>query len=292
MTQSKKLAKHFEFIELAFYQSPSYAKSLLLFCILKPTLDHFMKKLIPILSLTVLSSCSNTTQLKANLVPPQQESLPTLQAEAPQIVSTKQKNVKKVATTLSHSGKLAGKQGVASWYGKQFHGKKTATGELFDMYAMTAAHNSLPLDSYAEITNVENHRTVIVRINDRGPFYDHRILDLSYSAAKQLGMDEAGTSKVAIKSIPAEQALKQLQKQNLPIYLQVGSFNDKKMAQALQKNISKQHLSDVKIAASSHKGATLYKVQLPIKSSRHAGELNDKLAKLGITDTQFVTETN
>lgn len=249
-----------------------------------------MKKLIPILSLTVLSSCSNTTQLKANLVPSQQENLPTLQAQATQVVSTKQKSVKNVS---SHSGKLTGvKQGVASWYGNQFHGKKTATGELFDMYAMTAAHNSLPLDSYAEITNVENHRTVIVRINDRGPFYDHRILDLSYSAAKQLGMDEAGTSKVAIKSIPAEQALKQLQKQNQPVYLQVGTFNDKKMAQALQKNIHKQHLSDVKIAASSHKGSTLYKVQLPIKSSHHASELNDKLAKLGITDTQFVTETN
>ena len=146
-----------------------------------------MKKLIPILSLTVLSSCSNTTQLKANLVPSQQENLPTLQAQATQVVSTKQKSVKNVS---SHSGKLTGvKQGVASWYGNQFHGKKTATGELFDMYAMTAAHNSLPLDSYAEITNVENHRTVIVRINDRGPFYDHRILDLSYSAAKQLGMD-------------------------------------------------------------------------------------------------------
>ena len=74
--------------------------------------------------------------------------------------------------------------------------------------------------------------------------------------------------------------------------MQVGTFNDKKMAQALQKNIHKQHLSDVKIAASSHKGSTLYKVQLPIKSSHHASELNDKLAKLGITDTQFVTETN
>lgn len=252
-----------------------------------------MKKLIPILSLTVLSSCSSTTQLKANLVPLQQDILPTLQTEAPQIVSTTQKNSKKVALTSTQShNKLSGKQGVASWYGNQFHGKKTATGELFDMYAMTAAHNSLPLDSYVEVTNVKNHRTVIVRINDRGPFYDHRILDLSYSAAKQLGMDEAGTSNVAIKAIAREQALVKLQKQNQPVYLQVGSFNDKKMAQALQKNISKQHLSDVKIAASSHKGATLYKVQLPIKSSRNASELNDKLAKLGITDTQFVTETN
>jgi rare lipoprotein A len=257
-----------------------------------------MKKLIPILSLAVLSSCTNTT--KASLASLAQDIIPL---EAETIISTtatKHKNTKKIAaiTIPTQAHKIATKltsgknQGVASWYGDYFHGKKTATGELFDMNAMTAAHNSLPLDSYAEITNVENHRTVIVRINDRGPFFDHRILDLSYSAAKQLGMDEAGTSNVAIKAIAPSQALKQLQKQNQPVYLQVGSFSDKKLAQALQKSLTKQHLFEPKIAASSNKNATLYKVQLPIKSSHHANELNDKLAKLGITDTQFVTETN
>ncbi len=157
---------------------------------------------------------------------------------------------------------------------------------------MTAAHNSLPIPSYAEITNVENKRTVIVRINDRGPFFNNRVLDLSYSAAKQLGMDESGTSEVQIKTIPPEQALRQLQKQNQPIYLQVGSFSNKKLAQQLQKSISKQDFPDAKIAASSHKGATLYKVQLPVDASHNASDFNEKLAKLGITDTQFVTETN
>jgi rare lipoprotein A len=257
-----------------------------------------MKKLIPILSLAVLSSCTNTT--KASLASLPQDIIPMEVETISPIATTKHKNTKKVAaiTVPTQAHKIAAKltsgrnQGVASWYGDYFHGKKTATGELFDMNAMTAAHNSLPLDSYAEITNVENHRTVIVRINDRGPFFDHRILDLSYSAAKQLGMDEAGTSKVAIKSIAPGQALKQLQQQNQPVYLQIGSFSDKKRAQELQKNLQKQHFSEPKIAASSNKNATLYKVQLPIKSSRHASDLNDKLAKLGITDTQFVTETN
>ncbi|MEI7840926.1 MAG: septal ring lytic transglycosylase RlpA family protein [Methylococcaceae bacterium] len=258
-----------------------------------------MKKLIPILSLAVLSSCTNTTPLEASLSVLKSHIFP-LETKANLALTAKHNTPKKLAaTTLIQpytrkiSGKLTGgKHGVASWYGADFHGRKTANGELFDMYAMTAAHNSLPIPSYAEITNVENKRTVIVRINDRGPFFDHRVLDLSYSAAKQLGMDESGTSEVQIKTIAPEKALQQLQKQNQPIYLQVGSFNNKKLAQQLQKSISQQNFPDAKIAASSHKGATLYKVQLPVNSSHNASDLNNKLAKLGITDTQFVTETN
>jgi rare lipoprotein A len=243
-----------------------------------------MKKLIPILSLAVLSSCTNTT--KANFASLSQDTF-TQATEMPEVaVVTKSKTIKKVATKKMATTKQ--EKGIASWYGDYFHGKKTATGELFDMNAMTAAHNSLPLDSYAEITNTQNHKTIIVRINDRGPFVDHRILDLSYFAAKQLGMDEAGTSNVEIKTIAPSLALQKLQKQNQSVYLQVASFNDKKAAQELMANLKKQHLPEPKISSSSNKNATLYKVQLPIKSSRNANDLNDKLAKIGITDTQFV----
>jgi rare lipoprotein A len=262
-----------------------------------------MKKLIPVLSLAMLGSCANTTIINASDVPAE-NTIITVQSftgktsvAAKAVTKTTLDNAtvhhpttKKTAHSIA--SKIHGRHGVASWYGAEFHGKKTATGELFDMYAMTAAHNSLPIPSYAQITNVANHRTVIVRVNDRGPFYDHRILDLSYSAAKQLGMDMSGTSEVAIQTIEPEQALIQLQKQNQPIYLQVGSFNNKKRAQALQQSINKQHLLDAKIASSSHKGATLYKVQLPINQTDNTSELSHKLAKLGITETQFVTETN
>jgi rare lipoprotein A len=262
-----------------------------------------MKKLIPVLSLAMLGSCANTTIVNTSNVP-NENTMNTAQAFGAknsvtaqlvakttfESVTTHHEKIQK--TSHSISSKIHGRHGVASWYGAEFHGKKTATGELFDMYAMTAAHNSLPIPSYAQITNIANHRTVIVRVNDRGPFYDHRILDLSYSAAKQLGMDMSGTSEVAIQTIAPEQALIQLQKQNQPIYLQVGSFNNKKRAQALQQSINKQHLFDAKIASSSHKGATLYKVQLPINETSNASELSHKLAKLGITQTQFVTETN
>ncbi|TSA37432.1 MAG: septal ring lytic transglycosylase RlpA family protein [Methylococcaceae bacterium] len=90
------------------------------------------------------------------------------------------------------------KHGTASWYGPKFHGRKTANGEIYDMNAMTAAHNSLPLSSYAEVTNLKNQRTVIVRINDRGPFYGNRVIDLSYAAAKKLGIFSQGTGDIKI----------------------------------------------------------------------------------------------
>jgi rare lipoprotein A len=87
---------------------------------------------------------------------------------------------------------------TASWYGPGFHGRKTANGERYNMYAMTAAHRTLPLSSYAEVTNLKNNRSVIVRINDRGPYYGNRVLDLSYAAAKELGIHKKGTGNVKI----------------------------------------------------------------------------------------------
>ena len=93
--------------------------------------------------------------------------------------------------------------GRASWYGTRFHGRPTASGEPYDMYAMTAAHKSLPLPSFVEVVNLENDKRVVVRVNDRGPFVDDRIIDLSYAAAHRLGMVEAGTARVRIRAVEA-----------------------------------------------------------------------------------------
>ncbi|NQZ09954.1 MAG: septal ring lytic transglycosylase RlpA family protein, partial [Algicola sp.] len=78
--------------------------------------------------------------------------------------------------------------GIASWYGRKFHGHKTANGEVYDMFAMTAAHKTLPIPSFVRVTNLDSQKVIIVRVNDRGPFHDHRVIDLSYSAAYALGM--------------------------------------------------------------------------------------------------------
>jgi rare lipoprotein A len=92
-------------------------------------------------------------------------------------------------------------RGVASWYGRKFHGSKTSSGELYDMYAMTAAHPTLPIPSYLKVTSVSTRRSVIVRVNDRGPFHSDRILDLAYAAAHRLGFAQAGSALVEIESI-------------------------------------------------------------------------------------------
>ncbi len=92
-------------------------------------------------------------------------------------------------------------RGLASWYGTQFHGRKTSNGERYDMFAMTAAHPTLPLPCYAKVTNLENGKSVIVKINDRGPFHHNRIIDLSYVAAAKLGVLGRGTARVEVESI-------------------------------------------------------------------------------------------
>ena len=92
-------------------------------------------------------------------------------------------------------------RGVASWYGRKFHGQKTSTGEIYDMFAMTAAHPTLPLPSYARVTNVANGRSVVVRVNDRGPFLHGRIVDVSYAAATRLDIAQRGSGEVIVESI-------------------------------------------------------------------------------------------
>ena len=91
--------------------------------------------------------------------------------------------------------------GVASWYGRQFHGRKTASGETFDMNQLTAAHRSLPLNCYIRVTNKDNGKSVVVKVNDRGPFHGNRVVDLSYGAAKAIGITGAGLGKVSIERV-------------------------------------------------------------------------------------------
>jgi rare lipoprotein A len=107
----------------------------------------------------------------------------------------------KTYTPLTQVGQYK-MRGIASWYGKKFHGQHTANGEIYDMYAMTAAHPTLPIPSYARVTNLSNRKSVVVRINDRGPFMYDRIIDLSYTAAYKLGIIGKGSSEVEVESLP------------------------------------------------------------------------------------------
>ncbi len=97
-------------------------------------------------------------------------------------------------------------EGIASWYGKKFHGHMTSNGEIYDMYSMSAAHKTLPLPSYVKVTNLDNGKTAVVRVNDRGPFHPGRIIDLSYAAAYKLGVVKTGTARVRINAINPEKS--------------------------------------------------------------------------------------
>ncbi|MFZ5523151.1 MAG: septal ring lytic transglycosylase RlpA family protein [Pseudomonadota bacterium] len=115
----------------------------------------------------------------------------------------------KTYTPLTTTGTYK-QRGIASWYGKKFHGQRTSVGEVYDMYAMTAAHPTLPIPSYARVTNLANKKSVVVRVNDRGPFLHDRVIDLSYAAAYKLGIVGDGSAEVEVESLPANVSVKPL----------------------------------------------------------------------------------
>lgn len=109
--------------------------------------------------------------------------------------------LERLTAVASNSVSKFKQTGLASWYGRQFHGRKTASGDTFDMNGFTAAHRSLPLNCYVKVTNKNNGKSVVVKVNDRGPFHGNRVLDLSYGAAKQLGITSKGVGNVAIERV-------------------------------------------------------------------------------------------
>lgn len=188
-------------------------------------------------------------------------------------------------------------QGLASWYGTKFHGSKTSNGETYDMFAMTAAHKTLPIPSYVKVTNLRNQRSVIVRINDRGPFHEGRIIDLSYTAAVKLDIQRKGTGQVEVQAVEPGQnqaASEQLNIQPVnPVYLQIGAFSNLENAQTLQHKIETEQLHSTRIMPDSYQGRPLFKVQLgPISSASEVDRIKESLAKIGITNTRFAIDSN
>lgn len=140
-------------------------------------------------------------------------------------------------TPVSRPGNFR-QEGIASWYGKRFHGRKTASGEIYDMYGMTAAHPTLPIPSYVRVTSLESGKSVIVRINDRGPFHGNRVIDLSYTAAFKLGLLGKGSGRVRVESIdpaafPAQTEGLQGSASRPGYYVQLGAFGNPENAEKL-----------------------------------------------------------
>lgn len=157
-------------------------------------------------------------------------------------------------------------KGIASWYGSDFNGKPTASGETYDMYAMTAAHKELPLGSVVEVTDLENGRRTKVVINDRGPFVSGRIIDLSYSAAKALGMAEAGTAPVRIEVLGREaRYVREVKVQDSGhgeyYAVQLGAFVDRDNAERLRTALGWKH-AGAYIMKAEVSGRTFYRVRI------------------------------
>jgi len=182
-------------------------------------------------------------------------------------------------------------RGTASWYGTKFHGQRTSSGESYNMYAMTAAHKTLPLPTYAQVTNLDNGRSIIVKINDRGPFIKNRIIDLSYVAAQKLGITGKGTGYVEVKTITTTQTIKTptaIVKDNPPIkqasnlYLQVGIFNEKLNAESLLKDLGKLNLPGIRVTTDTSNNIARYRVRIgPLNTDAEADKLIEKLAREG-----------
>ncbi|WP_006787449.1 septal ring lytic transglycosylase RlpA family protein [Thiorhodospira sibirica] len=198
-------------------------------------------------------------------------------------------------------------RGIASWYGTKFHGQRTSSGEPYDMYSMTAAHTRLPLPVYVRVTNLENGRSVIVRVNDRGPFVKNRLIDMSYAAAKRLGMLEKGTAVVEVRALdeglpylpdtqisafPRELFRDPHAPAERDMYLQIGAFSSRSNAESLRQQLLANGLSGIGIhTASNHRGPPVYRVKVgPLASLDAAHQTVQKLDQLGVRDYRVIVD--
>lgn len=194
-------------------------------------------------------------------------------------------------------------RGDASWYGTKFHGRRTSSGETYDMYLMTAAHKTLPLPTYVRVTNLDNDKSIIVRVNDRGPFHDGRIIDLSYAAALKLDVVSTGTAPVEIvaidpvafhaKDAPPEPALAAAapleETANAAVFIQLGAFTSADNALDLKGTLEIAGLRPVTISPQADDG--LFRVRLgPFAAATAADEAALKLISLGITEFDITAE--
>jgi rare lipoprotein A len=191
-------------------------------------------------------------------------------------------------------------RGTASWYGKKFHGRKTANGEIYNMYAMTAAHKTLPFGTYITVRHLKNNRKIDVRINDRGPFARGRILDLSYTAAKKLGIVGPGTARVeivALGTIAQPKVSGSTGRSYIPgnyyqgkFTVQIGAFSELKNAQSLKQKLE-QSFENVYITLCYDCNSPIYRVKVGRCSSlEQAMKHEEILIQNGFKDAFAIAE--
>jgi rare lipoprotein A len=188
-------------------------------------------------------------------------------------------------------------RGVASWYGPGFHKVRTSTGESYDMYAMTAAHKTLPLPAYARVTNLQNGRSVVVRVNDRGPFVGNRIIDLSYTAAAKLDMLRNGTAMVEVRTIdpaappPLSASSTDAPAANPALFVQAGAFSDPANARRMADKLRGGSYGNVFVRDDQIAGRRMYRVRIgPVRDVAEFDRVVAALEQAGIGDAHLALD--
>ncbi len=190
-------------------------------------------------------------------------------------------------------------RGIASWYGPDFHGKNTSSGERYNMHAMTAAHKTLPIPVMVRVKNLDNGKSVVVKVNDRGPFVDDRIIDLSYAAAQKLDMVGPGTARVEITALDASGKASKASVRAIPlpqesaaqadIYIQLGSFGNINNARKMRNELRARHEKPIVIRNVKTSAGSLYRVQLgPLLDVAEATSVQQRLKRKGYASARIV----
>ncbi len=194
--------------------------------------------------------------------------------------------------------------GIASWYGEKFHGHKTSNGETFDMYLASAAHKSLPIPSFLRVTNLDNNRSIVVRVNDRGPFHGDRIVDLSFAAATKLGYSDRGTARVLLESVVARGDDRAVSRSEIPAtevltrsgsaskFLQVGAFSELGTAQQVSSQVERLTNFPVVIRSVNTAGnGILHRVRVgPISDPGQIRQITQSVVAANLGSPYTVTE--
>jgi peptidoglycan lytic transglycosylase len=190
-------------------------------------------------------------------------------------------------------------EGIASWYGTKFHGKKTSSGEPYNMYAMTAAHKTLPLPTYVEVTHKGNGRKVILKVNDRGPFHEGRIIDLSYAAARKLGISATGTGPVSLRVIntsaldlkTSDVVLPEAINNNGKILVQVAAMSSESAAEKMADKLRHKNIPSVRVHVIENNGDKLYRVRIgPIPNVDLAYQIISELNEIGLDEARVIVD--
>jgi rare lipoprotein A len=190
-------------------------------------------------------------------------------------------------------------RGVASWYGTKFHGRPTSSGEVYNMHAMTAAHKTLPIPVYVHVKNLDNGRSIVVRVNDRGPFIDGRIIDLSYAAAKKLGVDGPGTANVEISALSPGESKPSSVVRSIPLidepdlnprlYVQMGSFSNPMNANNLVQNLLNANEASARVSRLQTDNGMFYRVRVgPLFDIDEANAIVRRLKTKGFQTARIV----